>query len=177
MFKLKSFFFVAIIGLIALVSCTNSPKENNEIFDVKEVVETGNVGTTSFLDEILMGYEMSAIPKYMARTPFKLLGDTDIRQNFEYVDKNKAIHFVSFNSWEGEELNFFSYSIDFRDNNQNLATGYFQDLQKQLEKVYGLDYETGYNDNGFFEVEWYFEAGVLLLTLGTDFVSVDVREH
>ena len=177
MFKPKPLSLFAIISLIALFSCTNSPKESPENLDAKEVVDTANVGTTDFLDEILLGYEMRAIPKYMVSTPFKLLGATDIRQNFEFIDENKAVHFVSFSSWEGDELNYFHYGIDFKDNNQNLATGYFQDLQKQLEKIYGLDYETGYNDRGFFEVEWYFEAGVLLLTLGTDFIYVDVNEH
>jgi hypothetical protein len=134
------------------------------------------------MEQILLGFVMSAISKHMIHTPYKFLGETDFLMNYEAEDENKVSHFVSFHKHHNDanQLSALVYNLDFKKNNSHLVNEYQEKLIAQLDDVYAEwseNYETGYNSEGNYEAEWYFEAGVLLVTVGTDFITVDLREH
>jgi len=127
-------------------------------------------------------FEMSAISKHMIHTPYKFLGETELLMNYEAQDENKVGHFISFHKHKDapEQMSALVYNIDFKNKNSHLVMEYQQKLIAQLDAVYGEwseSFETGYNTEGNYEAEWYFEAGVLQVRVGTDFITVDLREH
>jgi hypothetical protein len=166
-----------------LISCTAStpldaPNDSNSTTDSI----SSAVGLTDFLEEILLGFQMSAIAKHMVQTPYKFLGETELLLNYEDLDENKVTYFVSFqkNFDDPEYMGAMYLSIDFRNNNSHLVNEYQERLSQQLDAVYGEwseDFSTGYTMDGNYEAEWYFEAGVLTVKVGPDFINVDLHEH
>lgn len=179
----KILVFGLFLGL-TLLSC-NSTK-NEETDDAPEttidVVSTNLLDYSSFLDEILMGYNFKAIAIYMVQTPFQFLGETDVLMNYQTVDGNKVNQMVTFHKHRDDPnvLSALVYNLDFKQDNSNLVAEYKQKLISQLDEAYGevsVDFSTGYNEDGNFEATWIFEAGVLNLTAGINFIQVDLREH
>jgi hypothetical protein len=169
-------------AFIALSACNNAEQKSSESNSEETEQISSESNHTDFLDEILLGYEMSAISTHMVQTPFKFLGATDLLMNYEAQDQNQVHHFVSFHKHKDDpnQMSALVYNLDFKKNNAHLVMEYQQKLIEQLEAVYGEwaeDFQTGFNNDGNYEAEWYFEAGVLLVTVGTDFISVDLREH
>jgi hypothetical protein len=177
--KISTFFLIAIITALNLSACGSESKaEKTESIEEQK----SEVGFSDFLDEILLGFEISAIHKHMVHTPYSFLGETELLLNFEGQDENLVKHFVSFHKHKDDanQMSALVYNIDFRSNNSNLVKEYQERLIAQLDQVYGEwsdDFQTGYNTDGNYEAEWLFEAGVLLVTVGTDFIIVDLREH
>jgi len=168
--------------VFALASCSN--EKSSEQKENKPIKENQNatIGLSDFLDEILLGYEISAIQKHMNQTPYQFLGETDLLFNYEAQDANKVNHFISFHKHFDDPLQMqgFVYNIDFKNNNSHLVIEYQDNLIKQLDAVYGKwseDFQTGYNNVGLYEAEWIFEAGVLFVTIGTDYITVELNEH
>jgi hypothetical protein len=61
-----------------------------------------------------------------------------------------------------------------------LVNQYQEKIIAQLDKKYAKwsdSFDTGYNGEGNYEAEWIFEAGVLKVTVGTNFISVELGEH
>jgi hypothetical protein len=178
-----------LVGTILIVQlfsgCSNEPQaENTQL--VEEQISTEKsakeVGYTDFLNEILLGYEISAIQKHMVQTPYKFLGETEFVMNYEAIDEQNVVHFISFHKFQSVpgELGALAYNLDFKNSSSQLVGEYQEKLFQQLDSVYGEwseNFETGYNANGFFEMEWYFEAGTLRMTVGNDFIAVDLSEH
>lgn len=180
---MKSINILTITCFLAVsVSCSNEkPSEQKEPTPIEEN-QKASKGLSDFLDEILLGYEMSAVQKHMVQTPYQLLGETDLLINYEAQDANNVTHFVSFHKHTDspEQLQALVYNIDFKNNNAHLVMEYQENLIKQLDAVYGEwseDFQTGYNNDGLYEAEWLFEAGVLLITVGIDYITVDLHEH
>ena len=183
--KLKALFFFGACALMLCSSCSNQPKsaeDQENSINQDENQQGDKEGFTDFVEQILLGYEMSAISKHMVHTPYQFLGETELLMNYEAEDENKVTHFVSFHKHKDapEQMSAMVYNLDFKKNNSHLVMEYQQKLIAQLDGVYGEwseDFQTGYNSSGNYEAEWYFEAGVLLVTVGTDFITVDLREH
>lgn len=166
-----------------LISCASgsSVEQTTETENVSST-ESTKVGYTDFLDEILIGFQMAAITKHMAKTPYKFLGETELLMNYEAIDDNKVKYFLSFlKDFDAPEDMFgLSLSIDFDDNNAHLVNEYQENLIQQLDAVYGEwsdDFVTGYNMYGNYEADWYFEAGILHITIGTNFINIDLNAN
>jgi hypothetical protein len=183
--KTVGFTSIVVAIFFGLFSCDGSDEINAQSTEKSISEESQNddqqqsikYDFTDFLNEILIGYEISAIHKYMIHTPFESLGEDRGRFNFEGIDENKVNHFVSFESHYENIMNAFVYNLDFKNDNSNLVMDYQKKIQNQLQEVYGDDFETGYDDFGFYIVDWYFEAGSLIFTTGMDFISVEIKEH
>ena len=167
------------------LSCSRSNKNDSENTEKAPPVEQQQEDEmqsvkhdfTAFLSEILIGYEITAIHKYMIHTQFEFLGEDKGRYNFEGKDENKVNHFVSFVTYSDNVMNGFVYNLDFNHENSNLVMDYQKKIQAQLQEVYGDDFQTGFDDYGFYILDWYFDAGTLIFTTGLDFISVELREH
>jgi len=89
-----------IILIIQLLpSCSNEQQtENSQLVEAlnSTAISKQEVGYTDFLNEILLGYETSAIQKHMGQTPYKFLGETEFVMNYEAQDDNNVVHFISF---------------------------------------------------------------------------------
>lgn len=177
---------VGIILIIQLFSsCSNEHQtENSQLIEAVNSTEISNEQAeyTDFLNEILLGYEISAIQKHMVQTPYKFLGETEFVMNYEAQDDNNVVHFISFHKFQSVpgEMGAFVYNLDFKTSSAQLVGEYQEKLFQQLDEIYGEwseDFSTGYTENGFFEMEWYFEGGTLRMTVGNDFIAVDLSEH
>lgn len=184
--NLKTHLVFAAFSLLLMNACNNTEhkavEEHVNSVEQDESPQSQKEGFTDFMEQILLGFEMSAISKHMIHTPYKFLGETDLLMNYEAEDENKVNHFVSFHKHHNDanRLGALVYNLDFKKNNSHLVNEYQEKLIAQLDDVYAEwseNYETGYNSEGNYEAEWLFEAGVLLVTVGTDFITVDLREH
>ena len=184
--KLKALSFYAACTFMLFMACNNNEQnaaEQQERLTEQNQSQQGyKEGFTDFMEQILLGFEMSAISKHMIHTPYKFLGETELLMNYEAQDENKVDHFISFHKHKDapEQMSALVYNIDFKNKNSPLVMEYQQKLIAQLDAVYGEwseSFETGYNTEGNYEAEWYFEAGVLLVVVGVDFITIDLREH
>jgi hypothetical protein len=166
-------------SIFIIASCAGNSETKSEQAEVENLTPENKVtsGHTDFLDEILLGFEMSAIQKHMVQTPYTYLGEEKGRLNYEAQDENKVKHFISFADFNDNYLTSFTYNLLFEDNDTNLVSEYHAKIQAQLQAVYGDDFSTGYDASDLYVVDWYFEAGELILTMGIDFISVEVRQH
>lgn len=164
--------FISCGGKAEQHSDANNQPENNQN-------EAAKLGFTDFLDEILLGYDLSAIHKYMIHTHYQSLGADNGKLNFEGIDEKKVNHFISFapNKDDDNQLSSFVYQLKFKNNNENLVMDYQRKIFAQLQEVYGDDFNTGYDNTGFYVVDWHIECCELTLTTGIDFLSVEVKEH
>ena len=176
--------FLFVLNLTSCNSDDAKSAEENAPTDEEQQYEPQpmKTGYTDFLEEILLGFEISGIHKHMVQTPFVFLGETDMLLNFSAQDENKVDHFVTFHKIfdEPTRLSAIDYRMDFLEGNSQLVMQYQQNLIRQLDLVYGEwseDFETGYNEKGLYEAEWIFEGGVLRVTVGIDFIEVLLREH
>jgi len=184
--KLIFYFPFLLLFCLATVACKNtasdSGSENTKSNEVESSPSSDLNDCASFLNEILIGFEFSAIAKHMIHTPFKFLGETNLLSNYETVDVNQVNHMVTFhkNPDDPNVMTALVYNIDFKDSNSHLVNNYQKTLIQQIDDAYGEwseDFSTGYNDAGNYEAEWIFEAGVMLVTVGINFIQVDLREH
>jgi hypothetical protein len=180
---MKTVFITFGVAAVIILSACNSSEQKSSENNTEETEQVSKEsGYTDFLDEVLLGYDMKAISAVMVQSPYKFLGESDLLMNYEAQDQNKVNHFVSFQKHKDSpnQMSALVYNLDFKNNNSHLVMEYQERLIQQLDKVYGEwseDFQTGYNTEGNYEAEWYFEAGVLLVTVGTDFISIDLREH
>lgn len=166
---------------LLFIHCKQKDSEKTPSNDNQNTVQTAIVSKNSaekhvsFIEEILVGFEMSAVAKHMVQTPYKYLGEDNLRMNYEGIDDNKVNHFVSFGRYYGDELQVYVYNIDFKNNNEHLVNNYMSLIREKLETIYGQDFETGYNDMGNFVVEWTLEGALIDLTTGTNFITLEVK--
>lgn len=176
----KSIYTALLVSSIFVIaSCGGKSEKETEQAEVENTTPESQAtfAHTDFLDEILLGFEMSAIQKHMVKTPYTYLGEEKGRLIYEAQDENKVKHFISFADFNDNYLTLFTYNLFFEENNTNLVSEYHTKIQAQVQAVYGDDFDTGYDASDFYVVDWYFEAGELILTMGMDFISVEVREH
>jgi hypothetical protein len=174
-----NFFKNSLLILLSLLffGCNQKNTQNDNQTEIDHTKNHSQSDYFSFVEEVLIGFEMPAIAKHMIHTPYKYLGENEGRMNYEGMDKNQVNHFVSFAKYSGETLQVYVYNIDFKNNNENLLMGYQEELRSKLEAVYGQDFETGYNEMGNFTVEWTLEGVLVDLTYGTNFITLEVNEH
>jgi len=177
---MKNLLFVLL--LCALSGLSSSCKSNTEKSDENiEVVhesteQNSKQGFTDFLEEIRIGYLMSAISKHMIHTPYKYLGEDQGRMNYEANDENNVNHFISFVTFNEKELSSLVYNLDFKKSNTALVMDYQKKIQAQLQESFGDYFETGYDDFGFYIVDWHFEAFQVIFTTGSDFITVEMND-
>lgn len=177
----KNFLLLACITILA--ACSSKSDSEIKTLDVHEhpsensiVIEKKTENFSAFIDTILFGTPMSAIPEYMKSTPFTFLGENEGRMNFEGEDENDVNHFVSFATYHDNELHQYAYNLDFKKNNGKLVSDYQQKLLNQMTKIFGDEYDTGYDSTGNHVVDWVMEWGEVSLTHGVDFILVEIRE-
>lgn len=175
---MKEKFIAILLGFILCVSCQeNAVVESEDKIEQDESIPHSNKDYMVFVEEILVGFDLDALSKHMVQTPYQYLGEINGRYNYEGQDANKVDHFVSFATYSGNHLEVYVYNLDFKHNNENLVMEYQQKLQAHLTETYGNDFETGYDSEGNYVVDWVLKSVQVYLNAGTNYITLEVKER
>jgi|GEM_PF-5096038 len=170
-----------LLLLVTLLSCnqkeveTVTQTENNDSKEINTVLDQKPSNYLSFIEEVLLGFTHAAIAQHMVQTPYVFIGENEGRINYEAIDSKKVNHFISFDTAQNDVLEVYVYNIDFKNNNEHLVSDYLNEIRVVVEGVFGQDFETGYDTNGNFEIEWTVEAGKVTIISGINFITLEVN--
>lgn len=179
--KYKQFFcsFLSLSAFSCMQNKLETKIQNKEINLVEEKsAKVENIKEYfSFIEEVLIGFTHTAIAKHMVQTPYAFLGENEGRINYEAIDSNNVNHFISFDTAQNDALEVYVYNIDFKNNNEHLTSDYFNKLRDVLENHFGSEFETGYDDNGIYGINWTLEGVLVDLSMGTNFIQLEIKQH
>ncbi len=172
---MKKLYFVV---LVLLFGCQN---KNNVLLETSDKSITNQSITLEtyleIIEVLLVGYTTEAVSTHMVTTPHQFLGASEGRANYETEDREKVKHFVSF-AFVEDLLTYYVYDLNFKNvDSQGLMQDYLLIIRRQLESTFGDEFETGYNQQGNYTVNWVLEGVKVDLVTGVDFISIDVYQY
>jgi hypothetical protein len=172
-----------LLILVTFYSCKQNEAEttnqSNSSINNETTSKSDNNSSNyfSFIEEVLIGFTHAAIAQHMVQTPYAFLGVNEGRINYEAIDSNNVNHFISFDTAQNDALEVYVYNIDFKNNNEHLTSDYFNKLRDVLENHFGSEFETGYDDNGIYGINWTLEGVLVDLSMGTNFIQLEIKQH
>ena len=171
--------FLLVFAFLLIFSCGAPAGDVSKVEQDKQAEDAkfSKDQFMDFIDDMLIGFTIKQVRDVMVETKFQELTQQENRLNYNGEDENLVEHEVRFAFDADGLLEHCAYNLGFVNNNENLVMDYQKMMQTRLEVVYGSGFQTGYDDFGYFVLDWILEGGLVELTIGLDFISLKVKRH